>query len=137
MTRSYKSALAAVGLTYPQYLVMLVVWDHDGIGIAEIAKTLDLDTPSVTPLVRRLELAGWVKRVRVPGDDRISSMKVQPKGWAIQQQVADIQKTMACRSGFEGAEFDRLKASLLDVATRMNQAPDSGRVAVKSQTQRA
>ena len=130
MTRSYKRALTAVGLTYPQYLVMLVLWEHDGIGISQIAKTLDLDTPSVTPLVRRLELAGWVKRVRVPGDDRISSMKVQPKGWAIQQQVADIQKTMACRSGLEGAEFDRLKASLLEVAARMNQAPDTGRVAV-------
>ena len=125
MTRSYKRALAAVGLTYPQYLVMLVVWDHDGIGISEIAKTLGLDTPSVTPLVQRLEAAGLVKRVRLPGDDRVSSMKVQPKGWAIQQQVADVQKTVACRTGLEGAEFDRLKASLLEVAARMNLALDT------------
>ena len=125
MPRSYKRALAAVGLTYPQYLVMLVLWEHDGIGISEIANTLGLDTPSVTPLVQRLEAAGWVKRMRVPGDDRISSMKVQPKGWAIQHQVADIQKTMACRTVLEGADFDRLKASLLEVAARMNQALDT------------
>lgn len=126
MTRSYKRALAAVGLTYPQYLVMLVLWEHDGIAISQIASALDLDTPSVTPLVRRLEAAGLAKRVRVPGDDRVSSMKVQPKGWAIQQQVADIQKSIACRTGLEDAEFDRLKASLLEVAARMNQALDTG-----------
>lgn len=124
MTRSYKRALAAVGLTYPQYLVMLALWEHDGMGITEIAKTLGLDTPSVTPLVHRLEAAGLVKRVRLPGDDRVSSMKVQAKGWAIQQQVAQIQKTIACRTGLEGAEFDRLKASLLEIAARMNLALD-------------
>ena len=125
MTRSYKRALAAVGLTYPQYLVMLVLWEQDGLGISEIANTLDLDTPSVTPVVRRLEAAGFLKRLRVPGDDRMSSMKVQPRGWGIQQQVADIQKAMACHTGLEDAEFDRLKAALMNVSARMNQALDA------------
>ena len=125
MTRSYKRALAAVGLTYPQYLVMLVLWEQDGLGISEIANTLDLDTPSVTPVVRRLEAAGFLKRSRVPGDDRMSSMKVQPRGWGIQQQVADIQKAMACHTGLEDAEFDRLKAALMNVSARMNQALDA------------
>lgn len=124
MTRSYRRALSTVGLTYPQYLVMLVLWERDGIGISEIASTLNLDTPSVTPLVQRLEAAGFVKRSRVPGDDRMSSMHVQPKGWAIHQQVANIQKEMACRTGLEGVEFDSLKASLLEVADRMNQTTD-------------
>ena len=125
MTRSYKRALAAVGLTYPQYLVMLVVWDRNGIGISEIAKTLDLDTASVTPVVQRLEAAGLVKRMRLTGDERVSSMKVQAKGWAIQQQVADIQKAVACRTGLDGTQFDRLMASLLEVAARMNLALDT------------
>ena len=126
MTRSYKQVLAAVGLTYPQYLVMLVLWEQDGLAISEIAIALGLDTASVTPLVRRLEAADLLKRVGVPGDNRVSSMKVQPKGWAIQQSVADIQKAIACRTGLDDAEFDRLKASLLEVAARMNQAPESG-----------
>lgn len=125
MTRAYKRALAAVGLTYPQYLVMLVLWEHDGIAISEIASVLGLDTPSVTPLVRRLEASGLVRRVRVARDNRIASMRVEPKGWAIQQQVADIQKTMACRTGLETTEFDRMKAALLAVAARMSLVPDS------------
>lgn len=125
MTRSYNRALAAIGLTYPQYLVMLVLWENDGMGISEIANTLDLDTPSVTPIVQRLEAAGFLKRSRVPGDDRMSSMNVQPKGWGIQQQVADIQKVMTCRTGLGDAQFDRLKASLLEVSARVNQALDA------------
>ena len=101
---------------------LLVLWEHDGSSISEIASALDLDKPSVTPLVQRLEAAGLVKRVRVPGDERVASMRVEPDGWAIRQQVADIQKAIACRVGLEGAEFEQLKASLRDVANRMNQA---------------
>ena len=126
MTRSYKRALAAVGLTYPQYLVMLVLWQDDGMSISEVAATLDVDTATVTPLVQRLESAGWVRRMPVPGDQRISSLKVRPKGWAAQRQVADIQASMACRTGLEGAEFDALKESLLELAARMNRSLETG-----------
>lgn len=121
MTRSYKRALAVVGLTYPQYLVMLVLWEHDGIGVAEIATILELDTPSVTPVIRRLESAEFLTRIRVPRDGRMSSMKVAPKGWKIQKQAADIQMEMACRTGLGGAEFDGLKASLREVSARLRQ----------------
>ena len=122
MTRSYRRALAAVGLTYPQYLVMLVLWENDGISISEIASILELDKPSITPVVRRLELTGLLKRVRVVGDDRMWSIKVQPKGKKIQNEVADIQMDMVCRTGLEGREFDRLKTSLHKVAARLNLA---------------
>lgn len=122
MTRSYKRALAAIGLTYPQYLVMLVLWEHDGCSVSEVADWLDLDVATVTPLVQRLEAAGRVKRGRVAGDDRMWSLKVQPAGWAIQREVAEIQKTMACSTGLSGPDFERLKASLLDLAARMNHA---------------
>lgn len=121
MTRSYKRALAVVGLTYPQYLVMLVLWEHDGMGVAEIAAMLELDTPSVTPVIRRLESAELLTRMRVPGDGRMSSMKVAPKGWKIQKQVAGIQMEMACRTGLGSAEFDGLKASLREVSVRLRQ----------------
>ena len=125
MTRSYKRALTAVGLTYPQYLVMLVLWENDGLGISDIADTLNLDMPSVTPVVQRLEAAGFLKRFRVPGDDRMSSMKVQPKGWEIQQQVAEIQAEMACRTGLDREEFDKLKTLLGEVSSRLNLALDA------------
>ena len=121
MTRSYKRALAIVGLTYPQYLVMLVIWEHDGIGVSEIAALLELDTPSVTPVIRRLESAGFLTRMPVPGDGRMSSLKVAPKGWEIQERVADIQTEMACRAGLESAEFNRLKAALHEVSARLRE----------------
>ena len=124
MTRSYKRALAAVGLTYPQYLVMLVLWEQDGITISEVAKALDLDPATITPLVKRLEAAGWVTRTRVAGDDRVVSVKLRNRGWAIQQQVAEIQKAVACSTGLRDAEFDQLKRSLLELAARMHQTSE-------------
>ena len=125
MTRSYKRALAVVGLTYPQYLVMLVLWAGDGSSISDIAGALDLDAATVTPLVQRLEAGGWVKRLRLPGDARMVSVTLQPQGWAIQARVAEIQKAMACRTGLQPAEFDRLKAALLELAGRMTQSLDT------------
>lgn len=127
MTRAYRRALAPVGLTYPQYLVMLALWERDGIGIGEIAATLDLDAATVTPLVKRLEAAGWVARERVPGDDRALSVKVQAKGWALRPEVAEIQRGIARRTGLEAAEFDRLKQSLRELAAQLNRAlaPDA------------
>ena len=104
---------------------MLVLWERDGSSVSDIAGTLDLDAATVTPLVQRLEAGGWVKRLRVPGDDRMVSVTLQPQGWAVQDRVAEIQKAMACRKGLQPAEFDRLKAALLELAGRMTQALDT------------
>ena len=123
MTRAYRRELADVGLTYPQYLLMLVLWEQDEASVSVIADTLDLDAATVTPLVKRLEAAGLVARLRIAGDDRIVCVKVQPKGWAIRERVAQVQKRIACRTGLEDAAFERLKTTLLEVAHCMKTAP--------------
>lgn len=125
MTRAYKRMLLGLGLTYPQYLVMLVLWERDGSSISDIAGALDLDAATVTPLVQRLEAGGWVQRLRLPGDNRTVSVTLNPQGWAVQGRVAAIQKAMACRTGLPPAEFDGLKASLLALAGQMNQVLDT------------
>ena len=123
--RSYKRALVRVGLTYPQYLVLLVLWERDGSRISDLAGALHLDAATVTPLVQRLEAGGWVKRLRVPGDDRMVSVTLQPQGWAARDRVSEVQKAMACQTGLRPAEFDRLKAELLQMADRMNSTLDT------------
>ena len=123
MTRAYKRALADVGLTYPQYLVMLVLWEQDEASVSMIADALDLDAATVTPLVKRLEAAGWVARLRIAGDDRIVCVKVQPTGWTIRERVAEVQKHIACRTELSPAAFEQLKTTLLDMAHRMNATP--------------
>ena len=102
--------------------MLLVLWERDGSRISDIAGALHLDAATVPPLVQRLEAGGWVKRLRVPGDDRMVSVTLQPQGWAAKDRVAEVQKAMACQTGLQPAEFDRLKAELLQMADRMNSA---------------
>src|ERR1700754_1768640 len=68
--RFYKPLLDRLGLTYPQYLVMLVLWEQDGISVKEIGERLFLDSGTLTPLLKRLEAAGFVKRSRSSEDER-------------------------------------------------------------------
>src|SRR6516225_8169904 len=70
MLQSYKQGLGDLGLTYPQYLVMLVLWEGDGLTIKRVAERLGLDSGSVTPLVKRLEEAGFLVRRRDSADER-------------------------------------------------------------------
>jgi hypothetical protein len=70
MTKLYKPLLEPLGLTYPQYLVMLVLWQHDGLGVGEIGERLALDSGTLTPLLKRLEQAGLVLRLRDAADEQ-------------------------------------------------------------------
>ncbi len=76
MLQSYKPLLAAIGLTYPQYLAMLVLWEEDGITVKRLAERLGLDSGSVTPLVKRLEEASFVTRQRDSADERNLSIEL-------------------------------------------------------------
>lgn len=70
MTQLYKSMLSELNLTYPQYLVMVVLWEQEGLGIKDLAERLQQDSGSITPLVKRLEAAGYLVRDRDPEDER-------------------------------------------------------------------
>ncbi|UUZ56206.1 MarR family transcriptional regulator [Massilia sp. H-1] len=70
MTQLYKPLLAELRLTYPQYLVMLVLWEEEGLGIRDVAMRLDQDSGSITPIVKRLEAEGYLLRNRDPKDER-------------------------------------------------------------------
>ncbi|MFJ5383249.1 MarR family winged helix-turn-helix transcriptional regulator, partial [Cupriavidus sp. CER94] len=70
MTKLYKPILGELGLTYPQYLVMLVLWEHDEVSVSELGGRLTLDSGTLTPLLKRLESAGFVRRGRDAEDER-------------------------------------------------------------------
>ena len=113
MLQTYKAALASVGLTYTQYLVMLVLWEGDGVTIKHLAERLGLDSGSVTPLVKRLEEAGFVVRRRDPNDERNRSVELTAQGRALQAaaEKASSQFVTACNlSMAEGSDLrDALK----------------------------
>lgn len=93
MTKLYKPLLDAIGLTYPQYLVMLVLWEQEGRTVSELGERLFLDSGTLTPLLKRLEAAGLVARRRDRQDERRVRVTLTPSGRALR---ADAERVPAC-----------------------------------------
>ena len=85
--RVYKPLLDRLGLTYPQYLVMLSLWERDGVPVKDIGERLFLDSGTLTPLLKRLEAAGLVKRTRTTEDERQVLIALTPQGQALKEKA--------------------------------------------------
>ena len=90
MTKIYKPLLAGLGLTYPQYLVMLVLWESDGLMVSEIGDRLFLDSGTLTPLLKRLESSGLIVRFRDEQDERCVRVNLSPEGRRLRARAARI-----------------------------------------------
>ena len=90
MTRVYKPLLEALNLTYPQYLVMLVLWEEDGLMISKLGDRLFLDSGTLTPLLKRMQAAGLITRIRAADDERRVHIALTAKGRALKTQAAAI-----------------------------------------------
>lgn len=96
MTKSYKKMLKALDLTYPQYLVMMVLWEQDGIIVSELGKRLYLDSGTLTPLLKRMESMGLLHRQRDTGDERRVAVKLSDAGRALRKKALAVPEQMAC-----------------------------------------
>ena len=112
LTRAYRVSLEPLGITYTQYLVMLVLWENDVISVGKIAQRLELDSATLTPMLKRLEVAGFVSRERNLKDERIVEIKLTPAGNQLQHKIAQVQLGVACKTGLSTTEFNQLKDSL-------------------------
>ena len=90
MTKVYKPLLETIGLTYPQYLVMLVLWEQDGLIVSEIGVRLSLDSGTLTPLLKRLEVSGLLSRRRAVNDERRVHVSLTPAGRLLKTRAAGI-----------------------------------------------
>ena len=113
MTKAYKPLLAELGLTYPQYLAMLALWEEDGVTVSDLGERLQLDSGTLTPLLKRLETAGLIKRLRDPRDERQVRLHLTPAGRALRGPAASIPRRIICASGHSADELKKLKRQLL------------------------
>jgi DNA-binding MarR family transcriptional regulator len=90
MTKLYKPLLAALGLTYPQYLALLALWERDGLQVSELGARLFLDSGTLTPLLKRLEAAGLVRRQRSSDDERRVHIHLTASGRALKARAAQV-----------------------------------------------
>jgi MarR family transcriptional regulator, organic hydroperoxide resistance regulator len=127
MTKLYKPLLDPLGLTYPQYLVMLVLWQGDGLTVSMLGERLALDSGTLTPLLKRLESSGQVQRLRDSADERRVLLQLTPAGRALKARALSVPQTIAAASGCELGELASLTARLQ--ALRRQLTPSVPRVA--------
>mgnify|MGYP001175716900 CR=1 FL=1 len=117
--RYYRIYLNEIGITYTQYLVLLVLWESENCSIKDIANTLKLDSPTITPIVQKLEKMNLVIRQRSDLDERIVIASLTKAGKALEDQVADIQNKVACKTHLKTKDFNDLKKTLNQLAETM------------------
>lgn len=108
----YRKLLSGLGLTYPQYLVMMVLWEQDQLTLSDIGKRLYLDSATLTPLLKRLESAGLVSRVRAERDERQVIISLTEQGRELQRQALAVPQELVCAMACTPAELQRLKDEL-------------------------
>jgi len=112
MNKLYRSLLKALDLTYPQYLVMLVLWEQDQRTVSDIGERLFLDSATLTPLLKRLETAGWVSRRRATADERQVVIGLTDAGRALRERAAAIPEQVGCAVACSLEEAQALHARL-------------------------
>lgn len=119
MTKLYKPLLEDLGLTYPQYLVLLVLWERDDLMVSELGERLFLDSGTLTPLLKRMEAAGWLQRQRDAADERRVRVTLSPAGRALQAQAAGIPACVRQHSQCTRSELQALTAQVQQLRDRV------------------
>ncbi|MPY61079.1 MarR family transcriptional regulator [Streptomyces spongiae] len=122
VTAAYRPLLDELGLTYPQYLVLLVLWERGEITVKELAGALRLDYGTVSPLLKRLEAVGLVRRERSARDERTVFVAVTGRGEALRERAECVPGALLAATGLGGGDVARLRAELWQLVDRAEKA---------------
>jgi DNA-binding MarR family transcriptional regulator len=122
VTGLYRDLLDELGLTYPQYLVMRLLWQRGPVSVKDIAGALQLDYGTLSPLLKRLESAGLVRRARRPDDERSVEIALTEAGEALRERAADVPAKLSCAMGLDDAQAAELRATLRQLAVSVTGA---------------
>lgn len=118
--RVYKPLLDRLGLTYPQYLVMLVLWERDGVPLKDIGERLFLDSGTLTPLLKRLEAAQLVRRTRSTADERQVLIALTPQGLALKEKARAVPQSILAATACSVGELLSLKNEIVALRDRLS-----------------
>jgi DNA-binding MarR family transcriptional regulator len=122
-TAVYRPVLEELGLTYPQYLVMLVLWESEPRGVKELGEELGLDSGTLSPLLKRLESLGLVERRRSGEDERRVAIHLTPAGRELSTKAGAIPQRLADAAGLTAKELDQLRDTLGRLTAALHSAP--------------
>ena len=120
--RAYKPLLAPLGLTYPQYLVMLILWEGEAQTVGAIGRRLVLESSTLTPLLKRLEAQGLVARARDSGDERQVLVRLTNEGLGLRERARDVPGRIGAATGLDAPALARLQAELAALRDRLDRA---------------
>ncbi|HLH93321.1 MAG TPA: MarR family transcriptional regulator [Xanthobacteraceae bacterium] len=127
--RAYKPLLDALGLTYPQYLAMFALWESDNLAVKELGELLHLDSGTLTPLLKRLEGMGLVRRARDPADERSVRISLTPKGLDMKCKERTVHEGLISACGHTAEELKSLTAALIRVRDGLDAAAERAEAA--------
>ena len=122
--RVYKPLLDRLGLTYPQYLVMLVLWERDGVPVKDIGERLFLDSGTLTPLLKRMEAAHLLKRTRSAEDERQVLISLTSQGQSLKEKARAVPQAILAASACSLGELSAMKSQLIILRDRLNAAAE-------------
>ena len=123
ITRLYRPLLDALGLTYPQYLVMMVLWEKSPCTVGEVGEQLHLETGTLTPLLKRMEAAGLVARKRDASDERRVLVTLTEPGEALRAPAKSVPRALADKLAMPVTDLERLRTTLTGLVDAMTEKP--------------
>ncbi|MCA9627443.1 MAG: MarR family transcriptional regulator [Myxococcales bacterium] len=124
VTAAYTPHLKPLGLTYPQYLVLLVLWERDGVRVSQLGERLYLDSATLTPLLKRMQAQGVLERRRSQEDERVVELFLTPHGKRLKRRAEEIPSNVFANSGLSVKQARELKTSLQALTRRLREQPD-------------
>lgn len=122
MTGAYQPLLEELGVTYPQYLVLMALWEEDGARVSRLGERLYLDSATLTPLLKRLESRGLVERRRSHVDERVVEVFLTPEGKGLEQRALELFPQLACKTRLSLGELVRLRDTLKKLTRTLHEA---------------
>lgn len=122
MTGAYQPLLDELGITYPQYLVLLTLWEEDGVRVSRIGERLHLDSGTLTPLLKRLEAHELVERRRSSEDERVVEVFLTAAGKRLKKRAMDVPAAMLCKTSLSVAELEKLRATLQSLTRSLHES---------------
>jgi len=123
MTGAYAEYLDALGITYPQYLVLLTLWENDGERVSRIGQRLFLDSATLTPLLKRLEARGLLERRRSDQDERVVELFLTAAGKRLERRAAEMAEAVFCKTDMTMPQLVALRDTLRELTDKLHAHP--------------
>jgi DNA-binding MarR family transcriptional regulator len=119
ITKAYQPMLEALEVTYPQYLVLMLLWEHEALTVKELGEKLLLDSGTLTPLLKRMEQRGWLSRRRAEHDERSVIVTIQPAGRVLEQRAQKIPTQISSCLAMSRDQIDALRLELMPIINQL------------------